>query len=244
MATHEQIFNAQIQKFVDLKNERDRKIEELEESWWLTYKAKVRAKQQIIDAFSEKATELRSNPDYKRAQKLRSTYLRAKGAYETDEENESKSEKQSDYLMICENLKSFAVSMQEEGNNLIHKMLATTWLSKDQINETFYRKWQDILTYFKDFCSWWSNNIYEEKEKNNSVIINQLWLKETFNNIYHRCIILADKYKDSRIKWIEYFDSMVDMFKNIESTIKYSKNEWQHMGWEQEEDLIFHTNEH
>jgi hypothetical protein len=32
-------------------------------------------------------------------------------------------EKQSDYSMICENLKSFAVSMQEEGNNLIHKML-------------------------------------------------------------------------------------------------------------------------
>jgi hypothetical protein len=49
--------------------------------------------------------------------------LGAKRIYETGEQNEREDERYSDYLMICENLKSFAISMQEEGNNLIHKML-------------------------------------------------------------------------------------------------------------------------
>jgi hypothetical protein len=140
--------------------------------------------------------------------------------------------------MICENLKSFAISMQEEGNNLIHKMLIA-WVPTAQINETFYRKWQDILTYFKDFCSWWSNNIHEEKDKNNSIIIGQLWLKNAFNNIYRRCTMFSDKYRDSGIKWIQYFDFMVDTFKNIEDTIKYFKDEWHYIEWESEGDSIF-----
>lgn len=240
MTTHREIFDIQIQKFKSLKEERDQKIKELEGSW-LMYKPLMLAKKQIIDAFSEKATELRSNPDYKQAQKLRSTYLGAKRAYETDEEDEGRNEKKSDYSTICENLKSFAISMQEEGNNLIHKMLIA-WVPTAQINETFYRKWQDILTYFKDFYSWWSNNIYEEKEKNNSIIIEQLWLKDTFNNIYRRCAMFSDRYRNSRITGIQYFDFMIDTFKNIEGTIKYSKNELPNVEWEYEEDAVFQTN--
>lgn len=227
MVTHKEIFDTQIKKFKDLKEEKDKRIKELESSW-LMYKPLIWAKKQLIDAFSEKATELRSSSDYKQAQKLRSSYLGAKRAYESDNNNEGMDEKQSDYSMICENLKSFAVSMQEEGNNLIHKMLVA-WVSTAQINETFYRKWQDILTYFKDFCSWWSNNIHEEKEKNNSIIIEELWLKDTFNNIYRRCLMFSDKYKDLRIKGIQYFDFMVDTLKNIESTINYCKDNWVHV---------------
>ncbi len=223
MVTHKEIFDTQIQKFKDLKEERDKKIKELEMSW-LMYKPLVYAKNQIFEAFSERATELRSNPDYKQAQKLRSDYLEAKRVYEAGEQNEWNNEKQSDYVTICENLKSFAISMQEEGNNLIHKMLIA-WVSTAQINETFYRKWQDILTYFKDFCSWWSNNIYEEKEKSNKVIIEQLWLNEIFEKIYNRCVSFSDKYKDSKTQGIQYFDFMVDTFKNIKNSIKYFKDE-------------------
>ena len=228
MATYEETFDRQIQRFKVLKDEKYQKIKELEEldEPWLTYYKQINLeRQKIIDAFSAKAAELRSNPVYKQAQKIRSAYIKAKRAYESGENNEESNEKQSDYSMICENLKSFALSMEEEGNNLIHKMLVA-WASTAQINETFYRKWQDILTYFKDFCSWWSNNIYDEKEKNNSMIIEQLWLKNVFNNIYHRCIMFSDKYKDSKIKGIQYFDFMVDIFKNIESTIDYSKDNW------------------
>ncbi len=236
MVTHKEIFDTQIKKFKDLKEEKDKRIKELESSW-LMYKPLIWAKKQLIDAFSEKATELRSSPDYKQAQKLRSSYLGAKRAYESDNNNEGMDEKQSDYSMICENLKSFAVSMQEEGNNLIHKMLVA-WVSTAQINETFYRKWQDILTYFKDFCSWWSNNIHEEKEKNNSIIIEELWLKDTFNNIYRRCLMFSDKYKDLRIKGIQYFDFMVDTLKNIESTINYCKDNWVHVEKEENDGLF------
>lgn len=236
MVTHKETFDTQIQKFKDLKEEKDKKIKELDRSW-LMYKPLIWAKKQIFEAFSERATELRSNPDYKQAQKLRSAYLGAKRAYEAEEQSEGKVEKQSDYLIICENLKSFAESMQEEGNNLIHKMLVA-WVSTTQINETFYRKWQDILTYFKDFCSWWSNNIYEEKERNNSVIIEQLWLKDTFNNIYHRCLMFSDKYRDTGIKWIQYFDFMVETFKNIESTIEHSKDDWVYVEKEEKDNLF------
>ncbi len=80
MSTHKEIFDTQIQKFKDLKEERDQKIKKLEKSW-LMYKPLVWAKKQLIDAFSEKATELRSNPNYKQAQKLRSAYLGAKRIY-------------------------------------------------------------------------------------------------------------------------------------------------------------------
>jgi len=238
MVTHKETFDTQIQKFKDLKEERDKKIKELDRSW-LMYKPLIWAKKQIFEAFSERATELRSNPDYKQAQKLRSAYLEAKRAYEAEEQSEGEVEKQSDYLIICENLKSYAESMQEEGNNLIHKMLVA-WVSTAKINETFYRKWQDILTHFKDFCSWWSNNIYEEKERNNSVIIEQLWLKETFENIFRRCVLFADKYRDSRSQGIQYFDFMVDTFKNIKDTIKYFKEEWSANEWKYK-DRLFHS---
>jgi hypothetical protein len=48
-------------------------------------------------------------------------------------------------------------------------------------------------------------------------------LKETFENIFRRCVLFADKYRDSRSQGIKYFDFMVDTFKNIKDTIKYFK---------------------
>jgi hypothetical protein len=36
--------------------------------------------------------------------------------------------------------------------------------------------------------------------------------------------MFSDKYKDLRIKGIQYFDFMVDTLKNIESTINYCKD--------------------
>lgn len=232
MTTYQNVFDTQIQEFTRLKEEKDRKIKDIERQR-LPYNEKVSAKKQIIDIFSLNAAELRSNPDYKQAQKLRSAYLGAKRAYEAEEQSEEKVEEQSDCLAICENLKSYAISMEEEGKNLIHRMLASQEESKDTINETLYRRWQDILTYFKDFCSWWSsNNIYEGNDRNNVIIIEQVWLKEIFDKIYHRCIIFSDKYKDSRKNGIKYFDFMVDTFKNIEDTIKYIKDGWFSDEWE------------
>lgn len=227
MSTYKETFDTQIQKFKSLKEERDQNVKELE-SLRPEYKELMLRKKQIFDVFSVRSAELRSNPDYKQAQKLRSAYLGAKKAYESEGQNESENGLEADFMKICENLKSFAESTQEEGNNLIHKMLIA-WVSTNQINETFYRKWQDILTYFKDFCSWWSNNIHEGKERNNSIIIQQLWLKEVFNKIYDRCTIFSDKYKNAKTQWIQYFDFMVDTLKNIESELKYFREECSHM---------------
>lgn len=168
---------------------------------------------------------------------MRSKYLKAKRIYKTNEQNEENAELQPDFNKICNSLKSFAISMQEEGESLIHKMLSE-WVSTAQINETFYRKWQDILTYFKDFCSWWSNNIHDEKEKNNSLIIEQLWLKEVFNNIYRRCIMFSNKHENPKINGIQYFDFMVNTFKNIESTIEHSKDVWFYVEWDDEDRLF------
>ena len=138
MPTYKETFDTQIQKFKSLKEERDQNVKELELSR-PEYKELMSRKKQIFDVFSVRSAELRSNPDYKHAQKLRSAYLGAKRAYESEGQNESENELQADFMKICENLKSFALSMQEEGNNLIHKMLVAG-VSTDQINETFYRK--------------------------------------------------------------------------------------------------------
>lgn len=236
MGKYCEIFDSQIQKFRTLKEEKDKRIRELESSW-LMYKELMWAKQQIIDIFLENVMELRSNPDYKKAQELRSAYLSAKKAYESEEQNKGEIETQSDYLKICENLKVFATSMKKNWDSLVNKML-TEWKTPSEINETLYHKWRDILTFFKNFCSWWSNNIYQEKEKNNSIIIKQLWLKKVFNNIYRECIIFSDKHKNPQKQWVEYFNFMVETFKNIESTIERFKDTWFSAEWKDEDTLL------
>jgi len=231
MAKYNEVFDSQIQKFRDLKEKRDEAVKKLESSE-RTYKELMQKKKQIFNLFSVDAAELRSNPSYVKAQKLRTEYLKAKRIYESEEKKETN----SDFYRICENLKSYALLMQEEGNGLIHKMLIE-WASTSQINERFYHKWQDILTYFKNFCAWRSNNICEEEEKDNSIIIDQLWLKETFNIIYNKCVVFADKYESPKIRWVEYFNIMVNMFKNIEDTIEHSKDEW--FSVEKEDNLFY-----
>lgn len=93
-------------------------------------------------------------------------------------------------------------------------------------DECYYNWWQELFVYLKNFCSWYSYNVYENPELNNHKLILMLWLKEEFNNIYRRCLMLSDQYYDKIINWEEYFNEMNRMFSFMDSTIEKSMESW------------------
>lgn len=129
-----------------------------------------------------------------------------------------------DFWKICEKFREAArsISKAREASNINTKY----------DREFYYKLWQELYVYLKNFCSWYGDNIYDNPEKNNNIIIKKLWLKEEFNNVYRRICTLGDWYHKWEIAPWKYYLEIYDMFINMEDTIKHSKDPWFYAKWE------------
>ena len=102
------------------------------------------------------------------------------------------------------------------------KAISANKLIDDTSSDEFcYQRWQDLYTFLKNFCSDYSHNF---KELDNNKTIKKLWLAESFNNIYRRCLMFSDAYNDWHLSWKSYFFEMYSMFYDLEDTISQSND--------------------
>lgn len=126
---------------------------------------------------------------------------------------------------ICEHFRPFAESLYIRIRHDVFKM-GKEWKNKNEINDYYYKEWQELYSYLKNFCSWYAYNLSDDPKKNNNIIIKSLWLKDSFNNIYRRCLTLSDKFFDKEIDWEEYFESICELFYNIKENIYKTNTSW------------------
>ena len=130
-----------------------------------------------------------------------------------------------DFTIICERFKEFAESEDEQLRVMIENHERYT----SSIDKIYYDAWEELREFLKSFCSRWAETMGPsyviQPGKNNREILIELWLKESFNNIYRRMGLLAEWYYSEFLTWKEYYLLANNMFRNLEETIERSNLE-------------------
>jgi len=181
-----------------------------------------------------------ADEDYDKAKEIKQEQERRKGLSIEKEKNTYNSEKHTKLQELLSELNNndknieISESMEQDFEKICkifkNKAIFVSNLIDDNSSDKFrYQRWQDLYNFLKNFCSEYSHDF---KELDNNKTIKKLWLTESFNNIYRRCLMLSDAYFDGRLSWDSYFYKMYDMFSDLESTISRSKEPWFYREWD------------